>query len=62
MSLDQFANQGGAAAGDEAEAAAARKKADELLKESADAANDADFGTGPLGSHPESDRTAPETD
>jgi hypothetical protein len=63
MSFDQFANQGGAAAGDEDEAAAARKKADQLLKESAGAANDADFGGGPLGSHPEADEDKkPETD
>ncbi len=55
MSFDQFANQGGAAAGDEDEAAAARKKADELLKESADAANDADFGAGPLESPGDAD-------
>jgi hypothetical protein len=64
MSFDQFANQGGAAAGDEEEAAAARKKAEELLKESAPAANAADFGGGPLGSHPEPDDAddRPETD
>jgi hypothetical protein len=47
--FDQFANQGGAAAGDAAEAAAAQAEADELLKKSADAAGAADFGGGPLG-------------
>ncbi|MCU1414043.1 MAG: hypothetical protein JWN80_1383 [Microbacteriaceae bacterium] len=62
MSFDQFANQGGAAAGDEDEAAAALKQADELLKESAEAANGADFGGGPLGSHPEEQDDKPETD
>jgi len=53
--FDQFANQGGAAAGSPDEAAAAREQADELLKQSAPAAADADFGGGPLGSHPEDD-------
>lgn len=47
--FDQFANQGGAAAGDESEAAAAQAEADELLRQSADAAQAADFGGGPLG-------------
>ncbi len=47
--FDQFANQGGAAAGDETEAAAAQLAADELLRASADAARAADFGGGPLG-------------
>ncbi|WP_394770699.1 hypothetical protein [Lacisediminihabitans sp.] len=47
--FDQFANQGGAAAGDAAEAAAAQASADELLKQTADAAGAADFGGGPLG-------------
>lgn len=51
--FDQFANQGGAAAGDPDEAAEARKVAAELLKKSAPAADAADFGTEPLGSHPE---------
>jgi hypothetical protein len=51
--FDQFANQGGAAAGDESEAAAAQAEADELLRKSADAARAADFGGGPLGAHPE---------
>jgi hypothetical protein len=51
--FDQFANQGGAAAGDESEAAAAQAEADELLRQSADAARAADFGGGPLGAHPE---------
>ncbi len=53
--FDQFANQGGAAAGDESEAAAAQAEADELLRQSADAAQAADFGGGPLGALPESD-------
>lgn len=53
--FDQFANQGGAAAGDEAEAAAAQAEADELLRQTADAAQAADFGGGPLGAHPEPD-------
>ena len=53
--FDQFANQGGAAAGDEAEAAAAQAEADELLRQGADAARAADFGGGPLGAHPEPD-------
>jgi hypothetical protein len=58
--FDQFANQGGAAAGDPEEAAAAHAKADELLK-SASEANSADFGGGPLGSHAEpSDDREPE--
>jgi len=35
--FDQFANQGGSAAGDAAEAAAAQASADELLKQTADA-------------------------
>jgi hypothetical protein len=52
--FDQFANQGGAAAGDESEAAAAQAAADDLLRQSADAAQAADFGGGPLGAHPES--------
>jgi hypothetical protein len=47
--FDQFANQGGAAAGDETEAAAAQVAADDLLRASADAAQAADFGGGPLG-------------
>lgn len=47
--FDQFANQGGAAAGDETEAAAAQAAADDLLRASADAAEAADFGGGPLG-------------
>ncbi|CAN5242529.1 hypothetical protein BH09ACT2_BH09ACT2_10690 [soil metagenome] len=51
--FDQFANQGGAAAGDESEAAAAQAEADALLRRSADAARAADFGGGPLGAHPE---------
>ena len=53
--FDQFANQGGAAAGDESEAAAAQAEADELLRQGADAARAADFGGGPLGAHPEPD-------
>jgi hypothetical protein len=53
--FDQFANQGGAAAGDADEAAAARETAAALLKKSAPAANAADFGGEPLGSHPEDD-------
>ena len=53
--FDQFANQGGAAAGDESEAAAAQAEADELLRQSAGAAQAADFGGGPLGAHPEPD-------
>jgi hypothetical protein len=53
--FDQFANQGGAAAGDESEAAAAQAEADELLRQGADAAQAADFGGGPLGAHPEPD-------
>lgn len=53
--FDQFANQGGAAAGDAAEAAQAQKEADALLLASADAAHAADFGGGPLGAHPEPD-------
>jgi hypothetical protein len=52
--FDQFANQGGAAAGDAAEAAAAQASADELLKQGADAADAADFGGGPLGELDES--------
>ncbi|HEY8912379.1 hypothetical protein [Lacisediminihabitans sp.] len=52
--FDQFANQGGSAAGDAAEAAAAQASADELLKQTADAAGAADFGGGPLGEHDES--------
>jgi hypothetical protein len=51
--FDQFANQGGAAAGDADEAAEARAKAADVLKKSAPAARAADFGGGPLGSHPE---------
>lgn len=51
--FDQFAGQGGAAAGDEQEAAEAQARADELLKQSADAAEAADFGNGPLGEHDE---------
>jgi hypothetical protein len=47
--FDQFANQGGAAAGDAVEAAAAQAAADALLEKSADAAGAADFGSGPLG-------------
>ncbi len=47
--FDQFAGQGGAAAGDEKEAAEAQARADELLKQSAGAAEAADFGSGPLG-------------
>lgn len=46
--FDQFANQGGAAAGDPDEAAAARAEAEALLKKTAPAANAADFGGGPL--------------
>ncbi|MET0991183.1 MAG: hypothetical protein ABWX66_02225 [Lacisediminihabitans sp.] len=53
--FDQFANQGGAAAGTSEEAAAAREAAAELLLQSAPDADAADFGTGPLGSHPEDD-------
>ena len=53
--FDQFANQGGAAAGDASEAAAAQAEADELLRQSADTAQAADFGGGPLGAHPEPD-------
>ncbi|HEY0260199.1 MAG TPA: hypothetical protein VGC18_10145 [Lacisediminihabitans sp.] len=49
--FDQFANQGGQAAGDPEEAAAAQVKADDLLKKTASAANAADFGGGPLGSN-----------
>jgi hypothetical protein len=52
--FDQFANQGGAAAGDDAEVAEAQKSANALLKKSAKAANAADFGGGPLGSLTES--------
>ena len=48
--FDQFANQGGRAAGDPEEAAAAQAKADELLR-SAGEGDSADFGGGPLGSH-----------
>ena len=48
--FDQFANQGGRAAGDAEEAAAAQAKADELLR-SASEGDSADFGGGPLGSH-----------
>lgn len=48
--FDQFANQGGAAAGDDAEVAEAQKSANALLKKSVKAANAADFGGGPLGS------------
>lgn len=51
--FDQFANQGGAAAGDAEEAAAAKSEAEELLRQSAEAAQAADFGGGPLGAHPE---------
>jgi hypothetical protein len=50
--FDQFANQGGAAAGDPEEAAAAQAEADELLK-SASEADSADFGGEPLGLHAE---------
>lgn len=53
--FDQFANQGGAAAGDETEAAQAKAEADELLRQGADAAKAADFGGEPLGAHPEAD-------
>ncbi len=60
MSFDQFANQGGAAAGDEEEAAAARREAAKLLKESAPAANAAEFGGGPLGSLAEEGEPADE--
>lgn len=52
--FDQFANQGGQAAGDPAEAAAAQVKADNLLKKSASAARAADFGGDPLGNADES--------
>ena len=57
--FDQFANQGGPAAGDPEEAAAAQAQADELLK-SANEADSADFGGGPLGSHAEHDSDEPE--
>ena len=53
--FDQFANQGGAAAGDESEAAVAKAEAYELLRQSAAAAQAADFGGGPLGAYPEPD-------
>ncbi|MCU1421350.1 MAG: hypothetical protein JWN36_1001 [Microbacteriaceae bacterium] len=46
--FDQFANQGGAAAGDPAEAEAALKASQELLEEAAPAASAANFGAGPL--------------
>ena len=46
--FDQFANQGGAAAGDPAEAEAALKASQELLDEAAPAASAAGFGAGPL--------------
>ena len=60
--FDQFANQGGAAAGDADEAAEALATAAALLKKSAPAASAADFGGGPLGSHPEeSDSVAAHT-
>lgn len=51
--FDQFANQGGAAAGDAADLAAAKSEAEALLRESAEAARAADFGGGPLGAHPD---------
>lgn len=51
--FDQFANQGGAAAGDESEVADAKAEAEELLRQRADVAQAADFGGGPLGTHPE---------
>jgi hypothetical protein len=51
--FDQFANQGGAAAGDESEVAVAKAEAEELLRQRADVAQAADFGGGPLGAHPE---------
>ena len=51
--FDQFANQGGAAAGDAEDVAAAKAEAEALLRKSADAAGAADFGGGPLGAHPE---------
>jgi len=54
--FDQFANQGGAAAGDPEEVAAARAEAEELLKQTADAANAADFGGGPLETEPDQPR------
>jgi hypothetical protein len=56
--FDQFANQGGAAAGDDAEVAKAQREADELLKQSASAADAADFGGGPLGNAPEEPASA----
>lgn len=56
--FDQFANQGGAAAGDADEVAAARATAAETLKKSAPAARAADFGGGPLGSHPDEPESA----
>ncbi|CAN5161995.1 hypothetical protein BH09ACT1_BH09ACT1_15410 [soil metagenome] len=58
--FDQFANQGGAAAGDDAEVAEAQREADELLKQSASAADAADFGGGPLGSAPDEPTPADE--
>lgn len=48
--FDQFANQGGSAAGDDTDAAAAQVEADRLLKGSAPAAAAASFGGAPLGS------------
>lgn len=60
--FDQFANQGGAAAGDDAEVAEAQKSANALLKKSAKAANAADFGGGPLGSMDESSPAAQHAD
>ena len=53
LTFDQFANQGGAAGGDAAEAAAAHIEANKLLRQRAAAARSADFGGGPLGAHPE---------
>ncbi|MET4782997.1 hypothetical protein [Glaciihabitans sp. UYNi722] len=55
--FDQFANQGGPEAENPEEAAAAKAKADELLK-SAGEADSADFGGGPLGSHAEPEADA----
>lgn len=52
--FDQFANQGGAAAGDPAEAEAALKASQELLEGAAPAASAAGFGTGPLENDDES--------
>jgi hypothetical protein len=60
--FDQFANQGGAAAGDDAEAAEAQRAADDLLRSTVDAAHAADFGGGPLGAHPEPDSSDVHTD